>query len=594
MAVPRRSPLALYSRLREIYPDLLRAAEETLEITDEPDPTPLQEPAPDHDRDAPADLVIEDALLPGADAPSDIAIRDGVITRIGDVHGVRTGDTAVVDAGGGSILPGFCDSHLHLLAAARHRRGCDMEGIDTAEDFRRRLIEYARTNPSAPVLYVYGLHYLDPPLIPAGSARHTLDEIVADRPVLVFAHDLHTAWVNTRALEIAGLLHEMPPYPPLLELLDLDGNIVPGPDGVPGGEFREPEVYFLVEGPLRSRFPVSIEDRLHDIREACRDLACRGFTSVHRMGLSHPAEDLSFLLMALELEQQGDLPLRIHSSISAIADRDMLDDVRLAHRVRRALASARRREITAGELHDLLVRELEAIGTRRHSGLEDLTAERGEEYPLLRQIREWSAAMHHLAHETHIAPHRERENPHHRADLPDYLSPDSRVRCDTVKIFMDGVIEQDTAYRQDGQPVAGVPEFSQPELDSLVLLADRLGMQVAAHSIRCAPCSTPSPGPGVGIRRWTERGATGSPTGSSTSSSAPRRISPGSGGRWWSRPCSPSMNARRPRSGTGRFPGRSGTPPSPGGISPTPVRCWSSGATGRSSPAMWGRGCTTR
>lgn len=483
MTLSRRSHMTFYSRLVEIYPDLLRAAEEALEITDEPDPTSLLEPAFRHDRDAPADLIIKDALLIGVDAPLDIVIRDGLITRIGDADEVCTGDTIVVDAGKGSILPGFCDSHLHLLSAAQHRRGCDMEGISTAEEFKRRLDAFASENPDTPVLYVYGLHYLDPPMIPAESARHTLDEIIADRPMLVFAHDLHTAWANTRAMEIACLLHPMPPYPPLMEMLDLDDNIVLGPDGLPSGEFREPEVYFLVEGPLRSKYPVSVGNPLHDIREACQELARKGFTSIHRMGLSHPVEDLSFLLMVLELEQEGDLPIRIHSSISAIADLEMLEDVRLTHRIQRLLASARQQEITAAELHDILFKELEAVGTRRHSRLEDLAVTHGKDFVHLHAIREWSRLIHNVGHRTHIAPHRERDNPHHRKDLPAYLHRDSRIRCDTVKIFMDGVIEKDTAYRLDQEPVAGIPEFFQAELDSLLLLADRLGVKVAAHCI---------------------------------------------------------------------------------------------------------------
>ncbi|MEA2035640.1 MAG: amidohydrolase family protein [Euryarchaeota archaeon] len=483
MSFPKSSNMAFYSRLVEIYPDLLRTAEEALEITDEPDSDPLREPAPDYDRDAPADLVIENALLSGANAPQDIAIREGVITRIGDAYKICTSDTTIVNARGGLVFPGFCDSHLHLLSAAQQRRGCDMEDISTTEEFRQRLSSFAHENPDVPVLYVYGLHYLDPPLIPSESARHTLDEIIADRPALVFAHDLHTAWANTRALEIAGFLHTMPPYPPLMEMLDLDGNIMLGPDGIASGEFREPEVYFLVEGALRSKYPVSVENQLHDIREACQDLARRGFTSVHRMGLSHPIEDLSFLLMVLELEQQGDLLLRIQSSISTIADQAMLDDVRLAHRVRRALTSARHQEITAAALHDILVKELEAVGTRRHSTLEVLTVKYGKEFVHLHAIREWSRLIHDVGYRTHILPHRERDNPHHRTDFPNYLHRDSRVRCDTVKIFMDGVIEKDTAYRLDQEPVAGIPEFSQAELDSLVLLADRLGVKVAAHSI---------------------------------------------------------------------------------------------------------------
>ena len=37
--------------------------------------------------------------------------------------------------------------------------------------------------------------------------RHHLDRIIPDRPFAIFAPDHHTAWANTKALELADLLH---------------------------------------------------------------------------------------------------------------------------------------------------------------------------------------------------------------------------------------------------------------------------------------------------------------------------------------------------------------------------------------------------
>jgi hypothetical protein len=67
--------------------------------------------------------------------------------------------------------------------------------------------------------------------------------------------------------------------------------------------------------------------------------------------------------------------------------------------------------------------------------------------------------------------------------MPEYLNRHGTVRCDTVKIFMDGIVEKKTAYRLDEEPAEGIPEFSQDELNALVAFADSLGMQVAAHCI---------------------------------------------------------------------------------------------------------------
>jgi predicted amidohydrolase YtcJ len=144
-----------------------------------------------------------------------------------------------------------------------------------------------------------------------------LDELVRDKPMLVYAHDLHTAWANTRALQMAERLYPMPPYPPLAEELDLQDQIVLGPDALPSGEFREPEACCLVSGPLEAAFTQPLETQLDDLEAVCRTLAAKGITGVHRMALAQPAEDIAFLLLLLEREQRGRLPIRVCTSFSA-------------------------------------------------------------------------------------------------------------------------------------------------------------------------------------------------------------------------------------------------------------------------------------
>ena len=489
MEVPRNSYKAMHSRLRQLFPDIFQTGKELLNIDEyEPDTNALIEPVLEYDSEAVPDLIIQNAQVFTNDTGKlqDIAIKGNIIIRIthpGEIDLVAEDGTTIVDAKGNSVLPGFCDSHLHLLVAAQRLKWCNMEEIKSADEFRRRLLEFAKKKTDEPVLYCYGVHYFDPPLIPAERARSFLDEIVPDRPVFVCAHDLHTAWANTRAIEISGLLHPMPPYPAILEMLDLDGNIVLGPDMIPGGEFREPEVYFLVEGLLQSRFPKPIDERIDDLCCIFQELASLGFTSVHHMGLSHPVEDISFLLMALELEQLGDLPIRIYSSISSIADWDMIQDVNLAYMIRNALMKARKKELTAAQIHDFLISHLEHTGGRRHKTITTITHNNTDDYPILSRFLQWSKLFHDIIRTSVVEPHQKRENIHNKGNSPEYLCSGCKVRCDTVKIFMDGVIEKDTAYRLDQKPKEGIPEFTPAELDMLVLLSDRLGMQVAAHSI---------------------------------------------------------------------------------------------------------------
>ncbi|MCA1808848.1 MAG: amidohydrolase family protein, partial [Lentisphaerae bacterium] len=104
-------------------------------------------------------------------------------------------------------------------------------------------------------------------------------------------------------------------------------------------------------------------------------------------------------------------------------------------------------------------------------------------HPLIKHFLELSHHIQKTIHQACIQLHIDKKNPHLEDDMPDYLSELTKIRCDTVKLFMDGVIEKDTAYRLDRPPSEGIPEFSQEELDAVVVLADKLGMQVAAHCI---------------------------------------------------------------------------------------------------------------
>jgi cytosine/creatinine deaminase len=59
-----------------------------------------------------ADLVLRGAQLPDRDAPADLVMEDGLITSVGDAHGVRAGET--IDLGGRVVTPGLVEAHIHL------------------------------------------------------------------------------------------------------------------------------------------------------------------------------------------------------------------------------------------------------------------------------------------------------------------------------------------------------------------------------------------------------------------------------------------------------------------------------------------------
>ncbi len=187
----------------------------------------------------PADLIVVNARIltmdeanPRAEA---IALAGGRILAVGtegDVRALQGPQTQVVDAGGASVLPGFIESHIHMFGGAEELGHLQLAGIEGFEALKASLSAHAAAHPDDALLTGHGAGYTmiseDEPL-----TRHHIDRIVADRPVVLVGADHHTSWANTKALEMAGILHGKAVNP---------GNeVVMGPDGLATGELRESE-----------------------------------------------------------------------------------------------------------------------------------------------------------------------------------------------------------------------------------------------------------------------------------------------------------------------------------------------------------------
>ena len=93
----------------------------------------------------------------------------------------------------------------------------------------RVIAEYCDANPDAPWI-LGGGWYMD--VFPGGlPTKEALDAIVLDRPAFLTNRDGHGAWVNSRALELAGITRETPD--------PADGRIERTADGAPAGMLHE-------------------------------------------------------------------------------------------------------------------------------------------------------------------------------------------------------------------------------------------------------------------------------------------------------------------------------------------------------------------
>ena len=213
-----------------------------------------------------------------------------------------------VDLGGGMLLPGFVESHSHPGMAGLLGSRLSVIGTSTVAEVQAALAEYAAAHPEEPVLFGSGfpsaLNTATNAAGVIGPWRGELDAVVSDRPVLILALDAHSAWLNSRALEVAGITRESPDPIPGVHYYQRDA------DGEPTGWAVEGEAFW----PLLPLFGIGSEDDFHAAySQMLPALARFGITTVFEAGT--PGGLTRNALSALSrLERDGLLPLRIRSS----------------------------------------------------------------------------------------------------------------------------------------------------------------------------------------------------------------------------------------------------------------------------------------
>lgn len=158
-----------------------------------------------------------------------VAVGAGRILRVGSDPYVRElvgAQTRVVEAAGGLIHPGFVDAHVHAAFAGVERLSLDLTPARSVEE-TFELIRAAVRRSDA--LWLSGGGW-DHDLFPMPT-RQMLDAIVSDRPVALSDAGHHTLWVNSKALELAGVTRDTPqPH---------DGDIYLDDAGEPIGYLNE-------------------------------------------------------------------------------------------------------------------------------------------------------------------------------------------------------------------------------------------------------------------------------------------------------------------------------------------------------------------
>jgi predicted amidohydrolase YtcJ len=239
----------------------------------------------------PADLVLTGGRVATMDAARSwanaLAVRDGRIVAVGDDRSIRTHigrSSRVIELRGRTVTPGFQDAHVHPVSSGLERLQCDLNGVHGLEATLAVIARYASAHPDRPWIQGGGWSMDD---FPGGlPRREDLDRVVPDRPVVLPSRDGHTVWVNTRALELAGITAD--------SLDPVDGRIERDADGTPNGALQEGA------GDIYERLaPAPTQDDLETALEQSQAyLHSLGITAWQDAIVAPDVEDLAYVALA--------------------------------------------------------------------------------------------------------------------------------------------------------------------------------------------------------------------------------------------------------------------------------------------------------
>ncbi|WP_242904901.1 amidohydrolase [Actinomadura terrae] len=280
----------------------------------------------DAERGGDADLVIHNGHVLVLDEhfrkAEAVAIRGGRILAVGRARDMRryTGRrTKLLDAGGGTVLPGINDTHLHL---GSHGLSVPPFNVNVDTKTIEELVAVIRTAAgaaSAPDSWIRGRGWQEL-VLPRAPVAADIDPVSGDHPVILNDFSGHATSVNTAVLRKAGITRDT--VPPPGGVIDKDAH------GEPTGVLRE-----TAQGLVRNVVPpFTREERSKAIDAAIGLLHSRGVTSA-----TEPGIDLDTLALYAEKARAGALPMRITALLGSGTGprtlRDVLDRYRPLHDV---------------------------------------------------------------------------------------------------------------------------------------------------------------------------------------------------------------------------------------------------------------------
>lgn len=252
----------------------------------------------------PADMVFMNGRVytmdSGAPWAEAVAVRKNIIAgvgRNGDMVKMAGPKTRVIDLKGKMLLPGFIESHIHPGFGSLFSGLVLLNQDGTKEEILNEIRKGVAEKKGDDVIGFMG--FKASAFGPEGPKASDLDAIESSKPVLVFDYGGHSMWVNSMALQIAGISKDTPDPLPGGHYYKRDKN------GNPTGWCIEPMAFM----PVIYRLGITPNDVMDEEKKLFPVISSYGFTTVFDAGSF--MQDVMFKAY-LQLEKEGQLPFRVY------------------------------------------------------------------------------------------------------------------------------------------------------------------------------------------------------------------------------------------------------------------------------------------
>jgi predicted amidohydrolase YtcJ len=276
--------------------------------------------------DRAADLVLRGGRIvtmdPARSEARAVAVGGGRIVAVGDDAAIAPyvgPRTRVIELRGRTVTPGFIDAHVHPVSSGVEMQRCDLTGLRGLDAYLDRVVSYASARPDEPWIVGGGWSMAD---FPGGiPSRHDLDRVVPHRPVYLESRDGHSGWVNSQALEVAGIT--------ATTVDPLHGRVERDADGEPTGTLQESACDLVT----RVLPPIDPDIAITGLRRAQAELHALGITGWQDAYVRPEMEDIAYPTLA----GRGELTARV---VGALAWDEARDEAQIGELIERRARTA--------------------------------------------------------------------------------------------------------------------------------------------------------------------------------------------------------------------------------------------------------------